>query len=108
MLSREHDGPADGEAVGAAAGARRQRAAHPGLGRVTCAWDAGVPTLRGPVRTDSLKQLARAGVQGLAGVTATDNRLDVVPAQALPPVAAGEAGGRRGRRPLVEGSDHAR
>jgi len=58
---------------------------------ITCQFRDGTLTLRGRVPRYSAKQAARSAVQGIPGVTAIDNRIDVIPV----PVSDGPGGQRR-------------
>ena len=57
--------------------------------RITCEFRDGSLTLRGHVPRYSLKQAARSLVQGIPGVAAVDNRIDVIPL----PIAEGPSHG---------------
>jgi osmotically-inducible protein OsmY len=59
--------------------ARLRQAPYLELRQVTCTCRAGVLHLRGTVSSYYLRQVAQALVQGLDGVEAIDNQLDVMP-----------------------------
>lgn len=61
-----------------AATARLRAAAYCGLRQVELEWHDGILTLRGPVPSYTVKQLAQARLQGLVGVEAIENRLDAM------------------------------
>ncbi|HYT89933.1 MAG TPA: BON domain-containing protein [Gemmataceae bacterium] len=57
---------------------RLRRSSYLALRGVSCAWDAGVLTLRGRLPSYYLKQVAQASVAQVGGVERVENRIEVV------------------------------
>jgi osmotically-inducible protein OsmY len=70
---------ADAAALAEAAAARLRQAPYLELRQVACAWHDGVLQLQGHVSSYYLRQIAQTLVQGLEGVEAIDNQLEVIP-----------------------------
>ena len=72
-----------GEAVALTETATSQlrRAPYLELRQIVCTWRDGVLQLQGKVSSYYLRQIAQSLVQGLEGVEAIDNQLEVMPAR---------------------------
>jgi osmotically-inducible protein OsmY len=75
---REVEGE-NGEDRAEAAAARLRQGLYLELRQVECSWHTGVLQLRGHVSSYYLRQIAQTLVQGLDGVEAIDNQLEVLP-----------------------------
>jgi len=62
---------------------RLRRSAYPALRHISCAFGAGVLTLRGRLPSYYLKQVAQAVVAAIGEVMRIDNQIAVVPAASL-------------------------
>lgn len=78
-LPRRVAGENTGEVQAESAALRLRQAPYLELRQVVCSFQHGVLQLQGNVSSYYLRQVAQALVQGLDGVEAIDNQLEVVP-----------------------------
>jgi osmotically-inducible protein OsmY len=73
------EGEAGPDPISERAHARLRQAPYLELRHVECIWEENILKLRGHVSSYYLRQIAQTLVQGLDGVEAIDNQLDVLP-----------------------------
>jgi len=78
-LFREEKSPEEGGLIADAVAARLRQAPYLELRHVNCTFQEGILYLQGHVSSYYLRQIAQALIQGLEGVEAIDNQLEVIP-----------------------------